>query len=121
MLPHCKQFFGRKSLLTFHKLRQHSLAKILTIVQIKEIFIGYNFNSLSTKSHLVYCISCTSPHVMQEITLFSRKIYTVGKNFTRPPVVTVPTNLNSGLVLSVCHFFALLELHSNWICHSCYM
>ena len=32
--------FGRKSLLTFHKLRQHSLAKILTIVQIKVIFIG---------------------------------------------------------------------------------
>ena len=33
---------------------------------------------------------------MHEITLFSGKIYTVGKNFTRPPVVTVATNLNSG-------------------------
>ena len=32
---------------------------------------------------------------MQEIALFSGKIYTVGKNFTRPPVVTVATNLNS--------------------------
>ena len=27
--------------------------------------------------------------------LFSGKIYTVGKNFTQPPVVTVTTNLNS--------------------------
>ena len=32
---------------------------------------------------------------MQEIALFSGKIYTVGKIFTRPPVVTVTTNLNS--------------------------
>ena len=32
---------------------------------------------------------------MQEIALFSGKIYTVGKNFTRLPVVTVATNLNS--------------------------
>ena len=32
---------------------------------------------------------------MQEFTLFSRKIYTVGKNFTRPLVVTVATSLNS--------------------------
>ena len=32
---------------------------------------------------------------MQEITLFAGKIYTAGKNFTRPPVVTVATNLNS--------------------------
>ena len=34
---------------------------------------------------------------MQEFTLFSRKIYTVGKNFTHMPVVTVATNLNSTL------------------------
>ena len=33
---------------------------------------------------------------MREITLFSGKIYTAGTNFTRPPVVTVATNLNSG-------------------------
>ena len=32
---------------------------------------------------------------MQGIALFFGKIYTVGKNFTRPPVVTVTTNLNS--------------------------
>ena len=32
---------------------------------------------------------------MPEIALFSRKIYTAGTNFTRPPVATVATNLNS--------------------------
>ena len=32
---------------------------------------------------------------MQDIAVISRKIYTAGKNFTRPPVVTVATNLNS--------------------------
>ena len=35
--------------------------------------------------------------VMQEKVLFSRKIYTAGKNFTPLRVVTVSTNLNSGL------------------------
>ena len=32
---------------------------------------------------------------MREIALFTGKIYTAGTNFTRPPVVTVATNLNS--------------------------
>ena len=32
---------------------------------------------------------------MRDIALISRKIYTAGTNFTRPPVVTVATNLNS--------------------------
>ena len=32
---------------------------------------------------------------MREIALFPRKIYTAGTNFTRPPVVTIATNLNS--------------------------
>ena len=31
--------------------------------------------------------------------LFSGKIYTAGKKFSRPPVVTVVTNLNSALIL----------------------
>ena len=31
---------------------------------------------------------------MQDIALFSRKIYTAGTNPTRPPVVTVATNVN---------------------------
>ena len=33
---------------------------------------------------------------MLEIVLNSRKIYTAGTNFTRPLVMTVATNLNSG-------------------------
>ena len=37
--------------------------------------------------------------IMQEIALFSGKIYTAGTNFTRPSVVTVATNLNSGHAL----------------------
>ena len=49
------------------------------------------------------CKSCTYTHIMQEIALFSRIIYTVGKNFTRPPVVTVATNLNSGGEGSLTH------------------
>ena len=32
---------------------------------------------------------------MREIALFSGKIYTADTNFTRPPVATVATNLNS--------------------------
>ena len=41
------------------------------------------------------CKSCSSKQIMQEITLFFGKIYTAGTNITRPPVVTVATNLNS--------------------------
>ena len=36
---------------------------------------------------------CSSTQIMREIVLFSREIYTTGTNFTRPPVVTVATNL----------------------------
>ena len=36
---------------------------------------------------------------MGEIALFSGKIYTAGTNFTRPPVVTVATNLNSAMCM----------------------
>ena len=36
---------------------------------------------------------------MREIALFSGKIYTAGTNFTRSPVVTVATNLNSGEIV----------------------
>ena len=43
---------------------------------------------------------------MQEIALFSGKIYTAGTNFTRPPVVTVATNLNSEYC-SIFHFLAV--------------
>ena len=34
--------------------------------------------------------------IMQEFALFSGKNYTVGTHFTRPLVVMVATNLNSG-------------------------
>ena len=40
------------------------------------------------------CVSTTQ--IMQEIALFSGKIYTAGTNFTRPPVVT---NLNSEMTI----------------------
>ena len=39
--------------------------------------------------------------IMREIALFSGKIYTAGTNFTRPPVVTVATNLNSDLTFEI--------------------
>ena len=42
------------------------------------------------------CKSCSSMQILREIALFPRKIYTAGTNFTRPLVVTVATNLNSG-------------------------
>ena len=45
----------------------------------------------------------TSTLILQEHALFSGKIYTAGKFFTRPPVVTVATNFKSG-----CAKFALL-------------
>ena len=38
---------------------------------------------------------------MREIALFSRQIYTPETNFTRPPVVTVATNLNSASLSSL--------------------
>ena len=41
------------------------------------------------------------------------KIYTVGKNFTRPPVVTVATNLNSG-----CHYWYFAPLYL-FLCSCC--
>ena len=37
---------------------------------------------------------------MQEIAFFSGKIYTAGTNFTRPPVMTVATNLDSVKVVT---------------------
>ena len=38
---------------------------------------------------------------MREIALFSGEIYTAGTNFTRPPVVTVATNLNSASLIGI--------------------
>ena len=48
---------------------------------------------------------------MREIALFSGKIYTPGTNFTRPPVVTVATNLNSAVE---GYFFKQDFAHWKW-------
>ena len=55
---------------------------------------------------------------MQEIALFSGKFYTAGTNFTRPPVVTVATNLNSEhkgkhmvAFIFLFHFNSILPSH----------
>ena len=47
-------------------------------------------STLEEKNH-----TCSSTHIMREKMLFSWKFCTAGTNFTRPPVVTVATNLNS--------------------------
>ena len=39
---------------------------------------------------------CVNLQNMEETALFSGKIYIADKNFTRPPVVVVATNFNSG-------------------------
>ena len=42
--------------------------------------------------------------IKREIALFSGEIYTAGTNFTRPLVMTVATNLNSGVGKTISHF-----------------
>ena len=75
-----------------------------------------NFDTFSAESHLVgMCKSCSSTQIMPEIALFSGKIYTAGTNFTRPPVVTVATNLNSLSVFLKLYRFYLIELGLNAI------
>ena len=46
---------------------------------------------------------------MREIVLFSGKIYTPVTNLTRPPVVTVATNLNSACRSHITHFAELRQ------------
>ena len=57
---------------------------------------------LAKKNLRKKCVNCdyfysirSSTQIMREIALFSGKIYTAGTNFTRLPVATVATNLNS--------------------------
>ena len=57
------------------------------------------FQQFQCKITFVECRSCTFTKILQESALLSQ-IYTDGTNFTRPPVATVVTNLNSG-----CNFF----------------
>ena len=51
---------------------------------------------------------------MQDIALISRKIYTAGTNFTRLPVVTVATILNSGFHQSAANQVNLCNLCEHW-------
>ena len=62
------------------------------------------------------CKSCSSTQIMRDIALISRKIYTAGTNFTRPPVVTVATNLNSACVSTPEVILYLWNVISSW-CH----
>ena len=49
---------------------------------------------------------------MEETALFSGKIYTADKNFTRPPVATVATNFKSGMVMVMLMVSFLLYISS---------
>ena len=58
--------------------------------------------TVSVQNHTFgVCKSFTFMQIMRKFALFFGKIYTAGTNFTRLPVVTVATNLNS---VSVCGF-----------------
>ena len=46
-----------------------------------------------------YIAVCLNLQNMWETALFSGKVYTADKNFTRPPVVTVATNSKSGTAM----------------------
>ena len=47
--------------------------------------------------------------------MFSGKIYTAGTNFTRPPVSTVVTNLNSALYWLFYTLFLPLRSDTHWL------
>ena len=71
----------------------------------------YNFNSLGKSvCKLTKCMNKFHIHmqILQGNALFSGKIYTTGKKFTRPPVATVATNFKSALRVFLRQFF--------WIC-----
>ena len=97
----CRKFYIPK----VHALRLF----LLTIKQCKCIYLGpFLFNHTKCvkikrfKSKITHgvCKFCSSTQIMREIVLFSGKIYTAGTNLTRPPVVTVATNLNSATYIS---------------------
>ena len=56
---------------------------------------------------------------MQEIALFSGKVNTAGTNFTRPPVVTVATNLNSASGVATLQLDKLLCGVDMWSLEHC--
>ena len=56
--------------------------------------------------------------ILQRNASFSGKIYTGGKNFTRPPVATVVTNFKSDYYGSFCHqnYFRKMKVTvSSWV------
>ena len=67
-------------------------------------------NFWTTKFTLSKRVNCDCANFQQDV-LFSREIYTAGKYFTQPLVVTVATNFKSGglwhFLRYPCHHFAL--------------
>ena len=97
-------FSGRK----FYTLKVHALRLFLvTIKQYKCINLGpflFNYTKklwFKSKITLGVCKFWTSTQIMQEKNVFSWKNYTAGQNFTRLPVVTVATNLNSAFTITI--------------------
>ena len=100
-------FSGQKFYtLKVRKLRQlfltrnsvNALISVLLVLFCQNLTECVKFSQFQCKITLGVCKSCSSRQIIQEIALFSGKIYTAGTNFTRPPVVTVATNLNSVIV-----------------------
>ena len=112
------RFWGQK----FYTLKVRLLHPfLLTMNQPKCIFISSLsisllelhyvciFNSSSVKSHLL-SVNFVLLNKFCKKMLFSGKIYTAGTNFTRLPVATVVTNLNSGQIM----FYVILFEIWSW-------
>ena len=92
-------------------MHYHHLFQLFFCQNLTECVQSLQFQCKIT---LGVCKFCSSMHIMQEITLFLGKIYTAGKNFTRPPVLTVATNLNSandGFAISFSHLCLVIYQH----------
>ena len=87
--------FSSKKFYTLKRTSITALTSIILVAFLLKFIECVKFSQFQCKITLGVCKSCDSTQIIREIALFSGKIYTVGKNFTRPPVVTVATNLNS--------------------------
>ena len=93
-----KKFMTRFSGRKVYKLNVRKLwLLLLRMKQCKCIKINKlsHFLLILCKITLIAYKYFTSTQILQENALYSGKIYTAGTIFTRPPVVTVATNLNS--------------------------
>ena len=91
----------RKLRLFLRKINSvNSLISVILVAILLEFNWLCKILTVSVKIELGLCKSCSFTQILREIALFSSKNYTVCTNFTRPPVVTVATNLNSGAKLS---------------------